>query len=144
MVLVAAVASIVIVPSAIVSSKFEEMFDKMEDMPSPEIVITDMGAENNFSTAKGEMLVTGEAAVQILDRLSDAVDDCKYLGKADAEGAFDIRFKVSGNGLAYEFYLTENEIYYVKNDKKYMFTPEDEEAKVEHKQVYNLACQFVK
>lgn len=142
--LVAVVAAIAIVPAAIVSAEFEEMFDKIEDINAPEIVITDMGADNNFSSARGEMLVNGEAALQILDRIDEAIDDCKYVGKADSKGSFDIRFKVSGDGATYEFFLTESEIYFVKNDKKYVFTPEDEEAKAEHKQVYNLACMFVK
>ena len=141
---IAGVVAAIVIPTAMVSTEFDKIFDTVEDMFDPSILITDMSVENNFSGSKGEMLVNGAAAVHILENLSDAADDFKYARKENAEGSFDIRFKVTENDLTFEFYLTETEIYYVKNGKKYVFVPEDAEANVEYKQIYNTACMFVK
>ena len=142
--LAAVVVAIAVVPTAMVNSRFDKIFDTVEDMAEPEIVVTDMGAENNFSGAAGEMLVTGDAALKILNKLSNAADDFEYVGKEKAEGSFDVRFKVSENETIVEIYLTAKGMYYVKGGNKYLFEPENADAKVEYKQVYNTACAFVK
>ena len=144
LVLIGAAVAIAVVPTAIVSEQFGEIFDAAEDMAEPNMVITDMGAENNLPGAKGEMLIVGEAALHMIDQLADVSDGMEYSGKENAEGSFDIRYKITEGETTLEFYLTEEGMYYVKNGKKYVFLPEDEDTKVELKQIYNTACMFVK
>ena len=143
-VLVAAIVAIAVVPTAIIENRFEKIFDRAEDLLSPEILVTDMGAENNFSDTTGEMLVDGSAALFIIEQLSEAADDFKYVGRENAVGSFDIRYKIYEGETSLEIYLTKDGIYYINGDKKYVFVPEDSEAKVAYNHVYLTASAFVK
>ena len=144
LVLVAVIVAIAVVPTAIIENNFENIFERAENMTNPQIFITDMGAENNFSGAKGEMLVVGEAALFMTKQLSEVADDFEYVGKESAVGSFDIRYKIYEGENAIEIYLSKDGMYYVNGDKKYVFVPEDAETKIEYKQIYNTACMFVK
>ena len=141
---IAVAVAIIIVPGAIISSRFEKIFSVAEDMAEPTIVITNMGAENNYSDGSGEILVEGSAARFMIDELSDVADDFEYVGNEKAAGSFDLRYKISDEKTELEVYLSETGIYYVRNGKKYVFEPEDSEAKVEFTKIYNSACLFVK
>ena len=142
--LAAIIVAIIVVPTAMVESKFENIFDRAEDMLNPEILVTDMGAENNFTDITGEMLVDGNAARFVIEQISDVADDFKYAGSENAAGSFDIRYKISDGYTTLEIYLYQDGIYYVKDGKKYVFVPEDSETKIEYNQVYITACAFVK
>ena len=142
--LAAVIVAIAVVPTAIIENRFENIFDIAEDMLNPKILVTDMGAENNFSDTTGEMLVDGAAALFVVEQISDVADDFKYKGRENAAGSFDIRYKIYEGEKALEIYLTKDGIYYINGDKKYVFVPEDSEAKAEYNQVYITACAFVK
>ena len=144
MVLVAVIVAIAVVPTAIIENNFENIFERAENMLNPQIFITDMSAENNFSGAKGEMLVTEEAAIHMIENLADVADDFEYVGKENAAGSFDIRYKIYEGENAIEIYLSKDGMYYVNGDKKYVFVPEDAETRIEYKKIYNTACMFVK
>ena len=141
---IAVAVAIAVVPTALINSRFGNIFNKIEDMSEPSIVITDMGTESNLSGEVGEMLFTGAAADFMLDQLVDVADDFEYVGREDAAGSFDLRYRVSDENTECEFYLSETGIYYIRNGKKYVFEPEDQETNVEYKQIYNAACLFVK
>jgi hypothetical protein len=90
------------------------------------------------------MLVTEEAAIHMIENLADVADDFEYVGKENAAGSFDIRYKIYEGENAIEIYLSKDGMYYVNGDKKYVFVPDDAETRIEYKQIYNTACMFVK
>ena len=142
--LAAVVVAIAVVPTAIIENNFENIFERAENMLNPQIFITDMSAENNYSDGSGELLVEGSAARFMIDELSDVADDFEYVGKENAAGSFDIRYKIYEGENAIEIYLSKDGMYYVNGDKKYVFVPEDAETRIEYKKIYNTACMFVK
>lgn len=142
--LVLVIVAIIVLPEAIITSRFGKIFNVAEDMTEPSILITDLGTDNNYSGASGEILVADGTAKYMIEQLSDMTDDFIYKGRENAAGSLDLRYKITDGETEVECYLFEEGIYYVRNGKKYVFIPEDNDTKVEYKKIYNSACLFVK
>ena len=116
----------IVLPIVKINSDFDGIFDKMAQVSDPEIIITDMGAENVFGSSQGEIRVTSRDLVSELCGLAEAF---KYKGKdGDSMGAWDIRFRVKSADGWLEVYLDEDQIYYVSGGNYYRFVPKNEEV----------------
>lgn len=116
----------IVLPIVKINADFDGIFDKMSQVSDPEVMITDMGAENVFGSSQGEIRVTSPDLVSELRRLAE---DFKYKGKdSDSMGAWDIRFRVKNADGWLEVYLDEDQIYYVSGGVYYRFVPKNEDV----------------
>ncbi len=133
----------VVLPIVKINADFDKIIDKMSDISTPEISISDMNAENIFGGTKGEVNLV---SADLVRQLANAADNMSYDGKTtDALGAWDIRFRVKGEGELLEIYLAKDRMYYVDNGGvQYNFTPENDDAKKAYDSLYNTVKDLVK
>lgn len=123
---VVAIALLIVLPLIKINSDFDRIFEKMASISDPEVVITDMGAENVFGSNKGEVRVISADLVGELCELSEKF---RYHGRdSDSMSAWDIRFRVNSNGEWLDIFLDEDNMYYVKGGNYYRFVPKNEET----------------
>ena len=138
------VALIVIVPIANISRDFNAIIDEMDAFESPCIVITDMSAENNFSGNAGEVSIDDENSAKVL--ICDVVElakNFKYESRDTSVGAWDIRFKVIDGDRSVDIYMANEKMYFIKNDVKYVFAPQNSEILASYKALYNGISSIV-
>jgi len=117
---------VIILPLLKINSDFDSIFEKMSAVSDPEVVITDMGAENVFGNTKGEVRVISADLVGELCELSEKF---RYHGRdSDSMSAWDIRFRVTTDEGWVEIYLDKDNMYYVRGGNYYRFVPKNEET----------------
>ena len=119
-------ALVIILPLIKINSDFDRIFEKMSAVNDPEVVITDMSAENVFGNTAGEVHVVSKDLVRELCELSEGF---RYHGKdSDSMSAWDIRFRVRADDGWIEIYLDEDNMYYVAGGNYYRFVPKNDET----------------
>jgi hypothetical protein len=131
--LIAIIVLAIILPILRANADFDRIFEKMRTIEEPELVITDMGAENVFGNNKGEVRVTSTDLVKQLAALSE---NFKYSGKdSDSMGSWDIRVRVKTADGWIEIYLDDDNMYYLSRGNYYRFVPENEEIEKEYTEI---------
>ena len=127
------VGLLIVLPLIEARSDFDAIFEKMGAIGDPELIITDMSAENVYGNTVGEVRVISKDLVTKLTSLSD---DFGYHGKdSDSLGAWDIRVRARvGDGWV-EIYLDDDSMYYVRGGNYYRFVPKNEETETAYKEL---------
>ena len=114
----------IFIPTAKAKSELANMYNDLRAMKDPVMIITDMKADNNFSTSRGEEEVEGKSNKEILiNDLFQLEGRFDYVGKSKT-GAWDLRIRIFEGDNEVELYLAYEEMYYVKDNVKYIFTPD--------------------
>ena len=134
----------IFLPSVKAESELSKMFCTLEAMENPAIIITDMKADNIMSGARGEIKLEGAASTEVLmDDILALSGKLEYKGKTTS-GAWDLRVKIYEGDSAVELYLAYKEMYYVKDNVKYIFTPDSEETLKAYQVIYSTFSALVK
>lgn len=142
---IVAVALAVILPIVKINAEFDALFETVNGMEQPKMVITDMKAENNFSDSKGEINIDSAASAKaMIKSLSNIAGKFEYDGRRSSIEAWDIRVKFINGDQTVTMYFAKDGMYYVKNNAKYVFVPEDDETKIAYEGYYNTLCVFLK
>ena len=145
LIVVAVIAAAIVIPSLKVDADFEAVFEKMKAAQAPTVIITDMGAESNFSGIAGETTVTeAKSAEMLIGKLVAISEGFEYESRDRSVGTWDIRFRVSDGRDTADIYLSEGKMYYVTGETKFIFVPADEEVASNYKTFYSTVCAFVK
>ena len=119
-------ALVIVLPLIKINSDFDKIFEKMAAVNDPEVVITDMSAENVFGDTKGEVRVVSK---DLVIQVCELAENFRYHGKdSDSMSAWDIRFRVRTEGGWVEIYLDEDNMYYVAGGNYYRFVPKNDET----------------
>ena len=123
-----------ILPIVKINSDFDKMIDQMKSFNTPEISITDMGAENVFGNSKGEVKLTSPDLVR---ELCELCEDFKYEDRdSNFLDSWDIRFRVKNGDGFIELFLDDDEVHYVKSGVIYYFSPKNDKTEDKYELFY--------
>ena len=140
------IAAAVLLPFAKINSDFKKIFSDAEEMKAPEMIITDMMADNVFAGVSGETMVEPTAkARELIKNLADVSRKFDYDGRNGGAGtALDIRIKISDGDKTLVFYMNEKGMYYISGGVRYYFVPRDNAAQKTYSELYSEICDMVR
>ena len=139
------VLAAVFLPIIKINADFNKIFDTMGAMHNPQIIITDMKADNVFAPVKGEVSVDDtSSALKIIGDITAIADGFEYDGRDETVGAWDLRVKVKDGEREATFYLSDGKISYVNKGVKYIFVASDDKTLEKYRDFYSEIASLVK
>ena len=140
---VIAVVLALVLPGKMASSELEDILNGMAAVSGPDVVITDMKADNPLYGGGEVSIGDDESASGLIEKLSTLSKGFIYDGKERSVGSFDIRFMVRDGQDSWAIYVAKDKLYYEKGGARYIFVPGDETTRLDFAQFYNTLKYFV-
>ena len=143
-VVVIAVVMALLLPAIVAASELEDTLNSMAKVTEPDVVITDMKADNPISGGGEVSIGDIESARSMIERLNTLSEKFVYKGKETSIGSFDIRFMVRDGDDSWIVYVAKDRLYFEDDGARYAFVPENDDVRLEYEQFYNTLAFFVR
>lgn len=127
-----------VLPHILGVQKFKETVAATKNMSDTDIlVITDSYNSRNVFEPSAEAVLGGEEAKDLASKISEVADSSKYTGSQKRTAArWDVSVSLRTDTENLTLYFSESEMYVVKNNTEFCFSPQSESE-------YSSLCESI-